>query len=103
MLSDLNGFDLVAEELDAHGLRLVRREDIEDAAANGVLAHHFHGVTLRVADAFRSEWIRSRRRRTRRARAATGPARRHRGCRREWSTRPPFPRGHASCSRCFQI
>ena len=47
-----DGFDLVAEELDAHGLRRFRRKHVEDAAANRIFAHHFDRLAALVADAF---------------------------------------------------
>ena len=46
-----DGFDLVAEELDAHGAVGFGRVDVKDAAAAGELAGHFDEVHLRVADA----------------------------------------------------
>ena len=46
-----DGFDLVAEELDAHGAVGFGRVDIEDAAAAGELARHLDQVHLGVADA----------------------------------------------------
>ena len=46
-----NGFDLVAEELDAHGAVGFGRIDVENAAAARELAGHLDQVHLRVADA----------------------------------------------------
>jgi hypothetical protein len=46
------GFDLIAKELDADGLLLVRWKDVENAATNGVFAHHFDGIAALIADAF---------------------------------------------------
>ncbi len=46
-----DGLDLVAKELDAQGAVGFGRVDVEDAAATGELAGHFHQVHLRVADA----------------------------------------------------
>ncbi len=46
-----DGFDFVAEELDAQGAVGFGRVDVEDAAAAGELAGHFDQVHLRVADA----------------------------------------------------
>ena len=46
-----DGFDFVAEELDAEGAVGFGRVDVEDAAAAGELAGHFDQVHLRVADA----------------------------------------------------
>ena len=46
-----DGFDFVAEELDADGAVGFRRVDVEDSAAARELAGHFHQVHLRVANA----------------------------------------------------
>jgi hypothetical protein len=46
-----DGFNFVAEELDADGAVGFGRVDIEDAAAAGELAGHFDEIHLRVADA----------------------------------------------------
>ena len=46
-----DGFDRVAEKLDANWLRRFRRKNIDDAAANGELAGHFAGGLLFVAGA----------------------------------------------------
>ena len=46
-----NGFDRVAEKLDADGLRSFGREDVNDAAAHGELAGHFAGDLFVVAGA----------------------------------------------------
>ena len=46
-----DGFDLVAEEFDAHGAIGLGRVDVEDAAAARELAGHLDEVHLRVADA----------------------------------------------------
>ena len=45
-----DGLDFVAEELDAHRALGFGRIDIENAAAQGVLAGHFDDVGGRVAD-----------------------------------------------------
>ncbi len=45
-----DGFDLVAEEFDAQRARVLGGEDVEDAAADGVLAGHLHRFALLVAD-----------------------------------------------------
>jgi hypothetical protein len=45
-----DGFDFVAKEFDAQGLRVFGAKDVKDAAADGVLADHFHGVAAFVAD-----------------------------------------------------
>ena len=45
-----DGFDLVAEEFDAQRARVLGGEDVEDAAADGVLAGHLHRLALLVAD-----------------------------------------------------
>ena len=44
-----NGFDRVAEQLDAHGLRRLGRKHVDDAAADGVLPRHLAGHVLLVA------------------------------------------------------
>ena len=46
-----DGFDGVAEKLDANGLRRFGRKDIDDAAADGVLSRHFAGDLLFVTGA----------------------------------------------------
>ena len=46
-----DGFDRVSQKLDANGLGRFGRENIEDAAANGVLSGHFAGDLLFVAGA----------------------------------------------------
>ena len=51
-IESADGFDFVAEKLDAHGLGLFGREHIENAAADRVLAGHFHWIAALVADAF---------------------------------------------------
>ena len=45
-----HGFDLVSEELDAHGAIGFGRIDIENTAASGVLAGHFDDIGRGVAD-----------------------------------------------------
>ena len=45
-----NGFDLVAEEFDTQRARILGGEDVEDAAADGILAGHLHRLALLVAD-----------------------------------------------------
>ena len=45
-----DGFDLVAEEVDADGTLHLGRVDVEDAAAQGDLAGHFDHVDAGVAD-----------------------------------------------------
>ena len=44
-----NGFDRVAQQLDAHGLRRLGRKHVDDAAADGVLPRHLAGHVLLVA------------------------------------------------------
>ena len=55
-----DGFDRVAEKLDANGLRRFGRENVDDAAANGELSRHLAGDLLFVAGAerksIRSSW-----------------------------------------------
>ena len=46
-----DGFDQVAKKLDADRLGRFGRENIQDAAAQRILAHHLHRVALLVADA----------------------------------------------------
>ncbi len=43
--------DLVAEQFDAHRVRRFGRKDIDDAAANGIFAHHLDGVPPLIPDA----------------------------------------------------
>ncbi len=47
-----DGLDFVAEELNAHRLLLLRRKNVEDAAADGVLAHHLDRIAALIPDAF---------------------------------------------------
>ncbi len=47
-----DGFDQIAEQLDADGLGGFGRENVQDAAAQRVFADHLHRLALFVADAF---------------------------------------------------
>ena len=47
-----DGFDQIAEQLDADGLGRFGRKNVQDAAAQRILADHFHRVALLVTDAF---------------------------------------------------
>ena len=46
-----DGFNLIAEEIEAHGAIHLRRIDVENAAAARELARHLDDIHLRVADA----------------------------------------------------
>ena len=45
-----DGFDLIAEEFDAQRARVLGRENVQDAAANGILADHLHRIAPLIAD-----------------------------------------------------
>ena len=49
-LEAANRFNLVTEEFDAQRTCVFGREDVEDAAADRILAGHFHRLALLVAD-----------------------------------------------------
>ena len=49
-IESADGFDLVAEEFDAQGAGAFGAEDVQDAAADGIFADHFHGIAPLVAD-----------------------------------------------------
>ena len=47
-----DGFDEVAEQIDADGLLRFGRKDVENAAAYRILAHHFDGLAAFISHAF---------------------------------------------------
>ena len=51
-IESADGFDQVAEQLDADRLGGFGRENIQDAAAQRIFADHLHRVAFLIADAF---------------------------------------------------